>query len=265
MERRRLIRLVLIPVVMGLAVTLIVKQVLPAPSPTAAQAPEELAPVVVVAAKETIPERTPLTAAQLTVKQMPKAYLTGREFSSVDEVAGQVTLVPLDPGEVVLKSRVVEAGKGSLPYRIPKGMRAMTIRIDELTGVAGYPAPGDLVDLVLVLPAKTPEHPAATSRLLYEAVPVLAKGPADSVKGLAGATPAPALTSLTLALTPQQATEVALAEQVGVVKVLLRPAVAEPNAGGVSYSEAPWWQGGQPSSSASGSTRSGASTSTTKP
>jgi pilus assembly protein CpaB len=155
-----------------------------------------------------------------------------------------VTNVALEPGEIVLKSRVVPEGKGTLAYRIPAGMRAITIRIDELTGVAGNPQPGDLVDLILVLAEKKPDRPAATSRMIYEGVTVLAKGPAAPADGTSagkdGAVTAldgPKLTSLTLAVKPEQAVEIALAEQIGLIKVTLRPAQAEGNRGNLQFSE----------------------------
>lgn len=191
--------------------------------------------VVTVASKQPIAVHTKLTEQQLVLKAVPKSVLTGTEFTQIKDVAGQITQVELSPGELILKSRVVLEGQGALPYRIPAGTRAMTIRIDELNGVAGHPEPGDLVDLVLVLPAKTPERPAATARLLYESVLVLAKGPADDV---AAGTEGIKLSSLTLALKPDAAVEVGLAEQIGHIKVLLRPAVKESAAGAIIKTEA---------------------------
>lgn len=233
MDKGKLVRLVLIPIIIGLVVTLIVRQVLaPSQAVSSGGGPAvEMASVVAVATKDPIPMHTKLTEQQLKLVQIPKSVLTGSEFTAVKDVAGQVSAVSLDPGEIVLKSRVVPEGKGTLSYRIPQGMRAITIRIDELTGVAGNPQPGDLVDLVLILAEKQPLRPAASARLIYEGVQVLAKGPASNAEnsgkdGAAVTDPAggPKLTSITLAMKPDQAVEVALAEQVGVIKLMLRPA-----------------------------------------
>ncbi len=239
LDKGKLVRLVLIPVIIGLVITLIVRQLLGNGTAAAADAQVELVPVVAVAGKEPIAPRTKLSEAHVQIKQVPKSFTTGSEFTEVKDLVGMITLVGLEPGEVILRSRVVEEGKGTLPYRIPKGARAITIRIDELSGVAGHPEPGDLVDLVLVLPAKPPERPQATSRILQEAVQVLSKGPAESEAPGAAATPdgAPKLTSITLALQPDQATEVALAEQLGHIKLLLRPALKEPDAGKIVLNE----------------------------
>lgn len=251
MDKGKLLRLVLIPIIIGLVVTLIVRQVLQSPEAATAKAgpQEETVAVVTVNAKEQIPARTKLTEQQLQLKQMPKSLMTGNEFTAVKDVAGQTSLVALDPGEIVLKSRVVPEGKGSLSYRLKPGMRAMTIRIDELSGVAGYPKPGDLVDLILVLQPKNPDRPNASSRLIYEAIEVLGLGPAPdteaaaAVKSGSAAGEAPKLTSITLALKPDQAVEVALAEQIGLVKTMLRPVEKDGNAGRIQFNEKSYSEG----------------------
>lgn len=232
MDKGKIVRLLLIPIIIGLVVTLIVRQVL-APGETSSSAgPQvEMASVVVVGTKEPIPAKTKLSEVQLALKQVPRTVLTGSEFAAVKDVAGQVTNVALEPGEVILKSRVVAEGKGAMAYRVPQGMRAITIRIDELSGVAGNANPGDMVDLILVLQEKKPDRPIGSARLIYENVLILGKGIAAGNVDAAGNKAANAaaggeqkLTSLTLAMKPDQAVEVALAEQVGLIKVMLRPA-----------------------------------------
>lgn len=238
MDKGKLVRLVLIPVIIGLVVTLIVRQVLSGGPAAAAGDTVEMISVVAVSGKEPVKARTKLTEAHLTVKQVPKAFVTGSEYTAVKDLVGFITLMQLEPGEVVLRSRVVEEGKGTLPYRIPKGSRGVTIRMDELNGIAGHPEPGDLVDLILVLPAKPPERPQASSRILLEGVLVLGKGPAESGSPVPGAPEgAPKLSSITLALQPEQATELALAEQLGHIKLMLRPALKEGEAGKIILGE----------------------------
>lgn len=237
MDKGKIVRLLLIPITIGLVVTLIVRQVFFS-NPTPAQAIEmELTSVVVVATKEPIPPRTKLSEVQVTLRQVPKSILTNREFTAVQDLVGQVTTVQLEPGELILQTRVVAEGNGAMPYRIPLGHRAITIRIDELTGVAGHPEPGDLVDLILVLPAKAPDRPAASSRVLYEGVLVLGKGPALPGGKSAVGVEAAKLTSLTLAMVPSASVEVALGEQIGLIKVLLRPALKEDNLGNMVFTE----------------------------
>jgi pilus assembly protein CpaB len=238
-DKGKLVRLVLIPIIIGLVVTLIIRQVLSPADSVAGSADMEMVSVVVVASKETVPAKTRLTEQHLAVKQVPTTILSGTEFPEVKDVAGQMTAVPLEPGEVVLRHRVVPEGKGSLAYRIPAGFRAITIRIDELTGVAGHPEPGDLVDLILVLQAKEPDRKDASARLIYEGVEVLGKGPVtpDAAGGAVQTGETGKLTSLTLAMKPEHAVEIALAEQIGLLKVTLRPAQKEGNAGRLLFKE----------------------------
>jgi pilus assembly protein CpaB len=237
MERAKIIRLVLIPVVMALVVTLIVRQTLARPMPVIQAPTVEMASVVAVAAKGPLASRTKITEADLVIRQVPNEVLTGREVTSVAEAVGQITLVAMEPGEMLMKSRIVQEGEGALPYRIPTGMRAITIRIDELLGVAGHPEPGDLVDMLLFLPASK-ERPA-TARLMFESVLVLEKGPASTAvaaKQGVGLETAK-LTSITLALPPSAGVEVALAEQIGLIKLMLRPATDEQSAGAMIIDE----------------------------
>jgi len=244
-DKGKLVRLVLIPIIIGLVVTLIVRQVLnpSQSSPTTGGSAVEMVAVVAVGSKEPIAARSKISEQQLVLKQVPRSILTGSEFTATKDLLGQVTQVQLEPGEVILKSRVVIEGKGALPYRIPQGYRAVTIRIDELSGVAGHPQAGDLVDLVLTVPEKKPDRLGATARLIYEGVQVLGKGLAvEAAASAAGGVAAAAnegtkLTSLTLALRPEAAVEVALAEEIGHIKVLLRPALPEGNSGRIKFSE----------------------------
>lgn len=234
MEKGKTIRLVLIPVVMALVVTMIVRQTLARPMPVVQAPTVEMASVVAVAAKGPLAVRSKITEADLVLRQVPKEVLTGRELTSVAEAVGQITLVAMEPGEMLLQSRIVQEGEGALPYRIPKGMRAITIRIDEFLGVAGHAEPGDLVDMLLVLPAGK-DRPTATARLMFEAVLVLEKGPVAAKQG--AALEAPKLTSITLALPPAAGVEVALAEQIGLIKLMLRPAIDDQRAGTVIINE----------------------------
>lgn len=245
MDKGKVFRLVLIPIVAGLIVTLVFQRLMMKTEQTGATPKAQTVPVVTVAAKEPIPARTKLTELQFVVKQIPKDLATGNEFGAVTDLVGKISMIDLQPGEVVLNSRVVTEGQGSLPYRIPAGMRAVTIRMDELNGVGGHPVVGDLVDLILFLPEKQMDggvkrtYPAQT-RVLYEAVQVLGKGSAalEAVPKTAGQPVETKLTSITLALTPQAATEVALAEQIGYIKMVLRPALKQPDVGSYQTDEA---------------------------
>lgn len=240
MDKGKIFRLVLIPIVAGLIVTLIAQGMMTRSQQAAASPKVETVPVVVVASKEPIPARTKIVESQLAIKQLPKEMATGTEFSELKELVGKIAMIELQSGEIIRQGRVVEEGKGSLPYRVPEGKRAVTLRMDELNGVAGHPQVGDLVDLILFLPEKqgnkeegTPNRPAS-ARILYEGVLVLDKGlAADPNAKAAAKSGEQKLSSITLALSPEAATEITLAEQIGYIKMALRPALKQPDAGPV--------------------------------
>lgn len=235
MDKGKIFRLVLIPIVAGLILTLLMQRMMTAPQATSSAAQKlETVPVVVVASKEPVPARTKLLESQVAIRQIPRDLATGSEFDDVKNVVGKIAMIELQPGEVVRQQRIVEEGQGTLPYRIPEGKRAFTLRMDELNGVAGHPAVGDLIDLILFLPEKKSENTIrpASSRILMEGVPVLDKGLAIPV----GTTPKQQqgevkLTSVTVAVSPEQAAELALVEQVGYIKMVLRPALTQKDAG----------------------------------
>lgn len=253
MEKGKIFRLVLIPIVAGLIVTLIAQALMNRSKQTAAAPKVETVPVVVVASKEPVPARTKLVESQLAIKQIPKELAIGTEFADPKELVGKIAMVELLTGEIILQGRVVEEGKGSLPYRIPEGKRAVTIRMDEFNGVAGNLNVGDLIDLILFLPEKANDKdPTATrpasARIIYEGVPVLARGLAAQTApngAAASAKTEATLSSITLALSPEASTEVALAEQIGYLKMVLRPALNQPDAGSITIYETKYDKTGQ--------------------
>ncbi|HYG58655.1 MAG TPA: RcpC/CpaB family pilus assembly protein, partial [Symbiobacteriaceae bacterium] len=102
---------------------------------------------------------------------------------------------------------------------------------------AGHPNPGDLVDLILFLQSSK-DRPSATARILFEGIQVLGKGPVSPTQsGVPDGSQGPKLTSLTLAMQPDQAVELTLAEQVGYIRAVLRPAIQEGNHGRLMFRE----------------------------
>jgi len=104
-------------------------------------------PVVVAAANLAL--GTELKKEDLTIVNFPKGAAPEGTFDQVSQVLGRgliVTMVknePLLPGKLASK----EAGAG-LPPIIPDGMRAVSVRVNEVIGVAGYVLPGTRVDIV---------------------------------------------------------------------------------------------------------------------
>ena len=233
---RRFLKLLLIPSLLGLAVSLVLFLMLNNRQATPVQAaPVEM--VNIVAAKGSIPPRVVLNESMLQIKPVPKTLVGSTEIRDPQKAVGQVTTVPLADGQVLLTSMLGDREQG-LSYVVPKGKRAITLRVDELSGVAGYPVVGDTVDLIITLAGTKDQsgQPStkggnAQARLLVQNVAILARGvaapPATAAKGQsapAGGGDAKGVpTSYTLALTPQQALQVTLAQEISNVTLILRP------------------------------------------
>jgi pilus assembly protein CpaB len=112
------------------------------------------APVVkVVAAATALKFGDRLAAENLRLIDWPAGSVPDGVFKSVDELLGpqsRVALQAIQPNELVLATKVTGPGqRASLSAVISTGMRALTIRVDDVLGVAGFVLPGDRVDIML--------------------------------------------------------------------------------------------------------------------
>ncbi|WP_290653173.1 Flp pilus assembly protein CpaB [Aquisalimonas sp.] len=103
---------------------------------------------VVVAAME-IPYGRTVQAAELRLMQLPPEAIPEGSFNHLEDVVGRVTSQTIYQGEVVLERRVAEhLGGSALAAVLEHGKRAMTVRVDDVVGVAGFLLPGNRVDVL---------------------------------------------------------------------------------------------------------------------
>ncbi len=104
----------------------------------------------VVAAAADIPAYTQITGDMLTLQQIPQGYAHPLAARTMEEVVGLVTVSDIVAGEQVLPSKLKEFGQtdSGLAYVVPEGMRAVTVSVDEVSGVAGFLKRGDYVDVI---------------------------------------------------------------------------------------------------------------------
>lgn len=175
-------------------------------------------PVVLAAADLQI--GTELKADDLRVVQWPKGQAPEGAFNNPSQIAGRGLITPLAKNEVLLESKLApkEAGAG-LPPVIPPGMRAVSVRVNEVIGVAGYVLPGAHVD-VLATASPTQQVQDTTTKVVLTNIPVLAAGTRleqDQKEGK------PVQVSvITLMVSPEQAERLALASTEGKVQLALR-------------------------------------------
>jgi pilus assembly protein CpaB len=108
----------------------------------------------IVVAKSNLNFGDRITSNDLQLVKWPTDALPDGAFTDVAQIAGpgqdRVVLRPIEPNEPVLASKVSgSGGKASLSTVIDQNMRAMTIHVNDATGVAGFITPGDRVDIML--------------------------------------------------------------------------------------------------------------------
>jgi pilus assembly protein CpaB len=140
-------------------------------------------------------------------------------FPTVEGLAGRTVLYPISPGEPLLERQLSAPGAGSgLTTKIPEGMRAISLRSDEIVGVAGFLQPGTHVDVLVTLRSVGPTQEPVTSTVLQD-VEVLAAGQKmqPDPEGKPTTT-----TVVTLLVKPEDAEKVVLASSMGSVHFILR-------------------------------------------
>jgi pilus assembly protein CpaB len=150
--------------------------------------------------------------------QLPAADLPPRHFRQKSQVLGRGVIVPIAQGEFVLPEKLAGENAGSgLPALIPTGMRAVSVRVNEVIGVAGFVVPGTRVD-VLLTGSPSGSGGERTTTVL-ENVAVIASGQRleRSVVGEAQTAPV-----ITLLVSPDDAQKLALAQSQGKIQLSLR-------------------------------------------
>jgi pilus assembly protein CpaB len=180
----------------------------------------------------TIPTRPVIVAASdldvgaelrqedLRIVDWPANGVPRDAFGDPAEVIGRGIIYPVIENEPILPNKLAskEAGAG-LPPAIPPGLRAVSVRVNEVIGVAGYVLPGTRVDVVAtVSPTEKPAD--MTSKVILTNVQVLAAGTKierDTEKGK----PMP-VSVVTLLVSPDEAERLTLAASEGKIQLALR-------------------------------------------
>ena len=175
-------------------------------------------PVVVAAADLQLGAE--LRKEDLQVVSFPAGQAPAGAFTKPADVIGRGLIVPVVKNEPILNAKLAskEAGAG-LPPVIPEGMRAVSVRVNEVVGVAGYVLPGTRVD-VLATASPTQQQTDTTTKVILSNVQVLTAGTRmeqDQDKGKPMQ-----VTVVTLLVTPEQSERLALASTEGKVQLALR-------------------------------------------
>ncbi len=200
----------------------------------------ESKPVEVLVTKEDVPRgmtiEEMITRRLVAKEQVPQKYVASGAISSVRTVENQVLAVSLTKGEQLTQNRFQFPSEAGLAFSIPKEFLAVSIKIDEVKGVAGLLKSGDHVAVVATF------SPGANgqdiSRILLPKARVLAVGRTVGTDdnenqangkrsvmtgGSPGGTSQSTASTVTLALSPKDVEKLVFAEEKGKVWLALLP------------------------------------------
>jgi pilus assembly protein CpaB len=183
--------------------------------------PEKMATVVV--AMEEIPANVTLTREMVSVIQVPEKYAHPQAIANADQIVGKISKTQLYKDEQILSSRLAskEQAGNRFAYRVPDKMRAITLAVTEVTGIAGLPTVGDRVDVLI---SRQQAQPAGTwvVATAMQSKEILATGGMMVAQEDGKQRVVP---TITLSLSPQDAQQLFLLESTGKIRLTLRSPV----------------------------------------
>ena len=170
---------------------------------------------VLVAARD-LQMGTRLMPDMMTTLAWPKAASLKDPLIRMDQAVGRVIRIPVLRGEPFLMNKLAPIGdKGGLSSVLSEGQRAVTVKVNEIVGVAGFALPGNYVDVMV----NTPDgQNQPVSKIVIERIQVLAVA-----QDVSSSENKPrVVNAVTLQVTPQQAEQIDLARSVGTLSLVLR-------------------------------------------
>jgi pilus assembly protein CpaB len=179
----------------------------------------KLTQVVVIA--EPISPGEALTAEKLTMGKVSVDNVPQGSFTSIDQLKGRVAQITLNKSQPVAENFLAPNGTGAgLQFAIPKGMRAISIEVNEFSGVGGMLLPGCHVDLLSTVPAE--QGGDMMSRTVVQNVQIIAVGQRMLSQPKNKDDEPQAFRSVTLIATPHEAEAIELAASTGRPRLVLR-------------------------------------------
>jgi pilus assembly protein CpaB len=180
----------------------------------------EVNSVPVVVANQDLPVGTLLTVDHVKIVAWPASSPVPGAFATTDDVSDRGLIAGVVENEPLTESKLAsrEAG-GGLPPSIPLGMRALSVRVNEVIGVAGFVVPGTRVDVLATVRLEGQE--GGMSKVVVSNVQVLTAGTRYDLERARTGEPMPS-TVVTLMVTPEEAERIALAGNEGSLVLTLR-------------------------------------------
>jgi pilus assembly protein CpaB len=182
----------------------------------------EVASMHVVVAAQPLAMGTRLHKNQLRLVAWPSRNPVPGAFTDPKELVDRGVISPIGENEPITASKVasLEAGAG-LPPVIPEGMRAISVKVNEVIGVAGFVVPGTIVDVLVTVRPTNGAQDEPMTRTVVSKVQVLTAGTKYDQEKSKNGEPIPT-SVVTLAVLPEDAERIALATNEGKVTLALR-------------------------------------------
>ena len=211
MKNRRALWMMALAVIFGLGAVLMASRWLLRQTPTSANR------IVVAAADVSLGQR--LTPEMMKSIDWPADNLPHGALFDPARLVGRVLKTSVLRDEPLSEAKLAPAGTvGGLSALITEGKRAITVRVNDVVGVAGFALPGNFVDIIVNTQAVGAAQESAISKIVLERILVLAVAQEvgrDETKPRV-------VNAVTLEVTPTQAENLDLARSVGTLSLVLR-------------------------------------------
>lgn len=164
---------------------------------------------------------TKLTPEMLQLQEFPSGAIPEGHFTSLDAVKDRVLLVGIKKNELLMESKLASVGAaGGVSAVTDPNKRAMSVKVDDVIGVAGFIKPADRVDVMVTIEPQSGKQGNTIAKMILENVKVLAAGTQMERKGK-DEEPKP-VQVITVEVDVEEAEKLALASNQGKLRLALR-------------------------------------------
>jgi len=175
----------------------------------------------VVVAVDTLPLGALIRPESVKLARVPENLFPRGGFSRIEDVLDRPVMSPIQPEEPVVEARLALRGSGGgVAPLIPPGLRAISVRVNDVVGVAGFILPGMRVDVLVT--GHPPGHDDTVTTTVLQNIAVLSAGKTIQVDAKSQSISTPVVTLL---VTPAQAESLTLANTEGRIQLVLRNSI----------------------------------------
>ncbi|HEX9204340.1 MAG TPA: Flp pilus assembly protein CpaB [Candidatus Deferrimicrobiaceae bacterium] len=218
MNRKRILGIVAFALCLALVASLGVYRFLSEKNRMAESA--KLQTVGIAVAVVDIPLGSTINSNQIALSSWPKDLQPKDAFTAEKPAVGRVAMREFLRGEPIVESKLVPTDKSSglLSLKVPDGMRAFSVKVNEVVGVGGFIVPDSRVDVVVTTAISPQRQQEQVSKTFLQDVKVIAVGQIVEQKDNKPVT----VNTVTIAVTPEDAEKLALASNDGKIQLVLR-------------------------------------------